>query len=61
MSNFNWYPFLKKASKETLWNYQYGEIHWNYVEFSLETIELGWLGYPKASEEKIIDVEARLD
>ena len=60
MSNFNWYPFLKKASKEALWNYEYGEIPWNYVQFPPDAIESEWLGFPKTSEEKIVDTEARL-
>ena len=60
ISHFNWYSFLKKASKEALWNYEQVEIDWDDIEFSPKAIESEWLGFPQTSEENIANTEARL-
>lgn len=60
MRDLNWYSFLKKASIKAIENYENGEIYWSLIDFSSETLESQWLGFSKASEEKITFTEARL-
>ena len=54
MEQFDWQPFLKQWAEEML------DVAEDTDDLNPEAVEAGWFGFPGATEEQIIEVEARL-